>query len=198
MKHDSEEISAFDLVLPKLREQIKKEFIIPTQIQQKAIFEILNKKNVLLIAPTGTGKTEAAIFPVFNLFLKLKNENNRVQGISVLYVTPLRALNRDIFQRIVDFGKKLEINVEIRHGDTKTSIRRKQALHPPDMLISTPETLQAILPGKRIREHLRTIQWVIVDEIHEIHPQLLNDKMRNPRIRMILELLLEMKKLTIS
>lgn len=160
--------SAFDLLLPKLQAQIKTQFTIPTQIQKQAIKEILDGKNVLIIAPTGTGKTEAAIYPVFNLFLKKRMNHYLKPGISILYITPLRALNRDIFQRIVDLGEALDIKVEIRHGDTKASIRRKQALIPPDMLIITPETLQAILPGKRIREHLRAVQWVIIDEIHEL------------------------------
>ncbi|NVM54688.1 MAG: DEAD/DEAH box helicase [Candidatus Helarchaeota archaeon] len=168
IKDQIEITSAFDLFLPKLRKQIKKLFKIPTQIQQKAINEILKGNNVLLIAPTGTGKTEAGIFPIFNQFLKSNELKGQGKGISILYITPLRALNRDIFRRIVTLGKTLDISVEIRHGDTKPSVRRKQALRPPDMLISTPETLQAILPGKRIREHLRAVQWVIVDEIHEL------------------------------
>ena len=164
----TENSSVFNLFIPKLQNEIKKLFKTPTHIQQKATIEILNGNNVLLIAPTGTGKTEAAVFPVFNQFLKLNKSSNEKKGIAILYITPLRALNRDIFQRIVDLGKKLGISVEIRHGDTKPSARRRQVLHPPDMLISTPETLQAILPGKRIREHLRAIKWVIVDEIHEL------------------------------
>ncbi len=169
MKSNDKSISSvFDLLRPELQEQIRKSFKYPTQIQQMAIKEIMSGNNVLLIAPTGTGKTEASCWPIFNEFLKLKESGIRISGISILYITPLRALNRDIFHRIVDLGKSLGISVEIRHGDTKQSKRRKQVLQPPDMLISTPETLQAILPGRRIREHLRTIQWVIVDEIHEI------------------------------
>lgn len=168
MKKDNDLTSAFNLFLPQLQIQIKRIFKTPTQIQQKAIDHILKGKNVLLIAPTGTGKTEAAVFPVFNLLLKERETKPSKKSISILYLTPLRALNRDIFQRIVDLGKILDISVEVRHGDTSASVRRKQTLHPPDMLIVTPETLQAILPGKRIREHLRTVQWVIVDEIHEL------------------------------
>ncbi|MHA1265134.1 MAG: DEAD/DEAH box helicase [Candidatus Helarchaeota archaeon] len=160
--------SAFELFVPELQKELKKQFRKPTQIQQKAIARILKGNNVLLIAPTGTGKTEAAITPIFNLFLKRKTQGKIKPGISILYITPLRALNRDIFQRIVNLGKALDISVEIRHGDTRNSVRRRQALHPPNMLICTPETLQAILPGKRIREHLRAVLWVIIDEIHEL------------------------------
>jgi len=139
----------------------------PTEIQESAIPAILARENVLLIAPTGTGKTEAAIFPVFDLLLRSRSEG-QTRGISIIYVTPLRALNRDIFRRLIDVGKNLGIQVQVRHGDTPQNARRLQALKPPDMLITTPETLQAILPGKRMRQHLRNTQWVIVDEVHEL------------------------------
>jgi len=138
-----------------------------TDAQESAIPRILAGENVLIIAPTGTGKTEAAIFPVFDLLLR-KRSQELTRGISILYVTPLRALNRDIFRRLIDIGKDLEIAVEIRHGDTPQNTRRLQAIRPPDMLITTPETLQAILSGKRMREHLRNIRWVIIDEVHEL------------------------------
>ncbi|MHA1129222.1 MAG: DEAD/DEAH box helicase [Candidatus Helarchaeota archaeon] len=169
MNHYNEDFkSVFDLLVPRLRKEIQKLFVSPTLIQQKAIGELLQGHNTLLIAPTGTGKTEAAITPVFNNFLKLKETQETISGISIFYLTPLRALNRDIFQRITQLGKDLGISVEIRHGDTKQSVRRKQTLRPPNMLSSTPETLQALLTGKRIRNHLRAIKWVIVDEIHEL------------------------------
>jgi len=128
---------------------------------------VLKGENLLLIAPTGTGKTEAAIFPVFERFIR-ERVQNRAEGISILYITPLRALNRDILRRLVEIGERLDITVELRHGDTPQSQRRRQALNPPDMLITTPETLQAILPGRRMRRHLKGVRWVIVDEIHEL------------------------------
>jgi ATP-dependent helicase Lhr and Lhr-like helicase len=139
----------------------------PSDIQNIAIPPILQGKNVLIIAPTGTGKTLASILPVFNLFIGLRSEH-QMKGISILYVTPLRALNRDIVRRVSDIGKELEIKVEVRHGDTSTSARAHQARFPPDMLVTTPETLQAILPGRRMREHLREVRWVIIDEVHEL------------------------------
>ncbi len=139
----------------------------PSDIQNIAIPSILQGKSVLIIAPTGTGKTLASILPVFNMFMEQRSEH-QMKGISILYVTPLRALNRDILRRVADIGKELDIKVEVRHGDTSTSTRAHQAKSPPDMLVTTPETLQAILPGRRMREHLREVRWVIVDEVHEL------------------------------
>ncbi|MHA2408287.1 MAG: DEAD/DEAH box helicase, partial [Candidatus Ranarchaeia archaeon] len=139
----------------------------PTDIQTKAIPTILKGGNVLLIAPTGTGKTEAAVFPVFEQYLR-KHSSAPIHGISIIYITPLRALNRDIFRRLIQIGDSLDIKVQVRHGDTPQRVRRKQAITPPDMLITTPETLQAILPGKRMSRHLTSVRWVIIDEVHEL------------------------------
>jgi len=78
--------SVFNLFLPKLKEQIEKFFPTPTQIQQLAIKEVLNGRNVLLIAPTGTGKTEAGCWPVFNQFLKANLNDVPKKGVSILYI----------------------------------------------------------------------------------------------------------------
>jgi ATP-dependent Lhr-like helicase len=139
----------------------------PSDIQRIAIPSILRGEHVLVIAPTGTGKTLASILPIFNMFLE-RRASGETKGISILYVTPLRALNRDIVRRLTDVGKELDIKVQVRHGDTPTSTRTMQAKSPPEMLVTTPETLQAILPGKRMREHLKGVRWVVVDEIHEL------------------------------
>ncbi len=140
----------------------------PTITQEKAIPKILKGYNTLVIAPTGSGKTEAAVLPVLNGILQDRKEGKEKPGIKALYITPLKALNRDILKRLIKLGETLQIQIEVRHGDTSQPARRKQALKPPDILIVTPETLQAILPGKKMKEHLRTVKWVIIDEIHEL------------------------------
>ena len=139
-------------------------FKAPTPPQTAAIPKIMSGANVLLIAPTGSGKTEAVLLPILD---QLSNTKNR-QGISIIYITPLRALNRDLLRRLDFWSSKLQFTVEIRHGDTAQKDRRRQAVKPPDFLVTTPETLQAILPGKRMRSHLRYVRWVIIDEVHQL------------------------------
>ena len=136
----------------------------PTLSQVKAIPLILKGENVLLIAPTGSGKTEAVLLPIFSNFI---SQPRRI-GISILYITPLRALNRDMVKRLSSWATHLGISVEVRHGDTEIKIRRRQALRPPNMLVTTPETLQAILPGTRMQQHLRHVRYVIIDEVHKL------------------------------
>ena len=136
----------------------------PTLPQTLAVPPILDGENVLLIAPTGSGKTEAVLLPIFSKLIRRK----MTKGIAVVYITPLRALNRDMLKRLGFWAQRLGFSVEVRHGDTEMKLRRKQAVSPPDMLVTTPETLQAILPGSRMKQHLRNVQHVIIDEVHEL------------------------------
>jgi len=158
--------NAFDLLVKPVRRLIeKREFSRPTEPQEKAIPKILDGKNVLLISPTATGKTEAAILPVLSMLLQ---DPQRIPGIKVLYITPLRALNRDMLERLEWWCNNLDIKLAVRHGDTETKERTRQSRSPPAILITTPETLQAILPGWILRQHLRHVRWVIIDEVHEM------------------------------
>ncbi|MEM2535157.1 MAG: DEAD/DEAH box helicase, partial [Candidatus Nezhaarchaeales archaeon] len=155
-----------------LNEEIRRElaalgFTRPTEPQEKAIPLILSGKNLLIVSPTGTGKTEAAVLPVLDMMLRLKREGT-CRGIMCIYVTPLRALNRDLWGRLSKLAENIGLSIEVRHGDTPQHVRRKQAQRPPDMLITTPETLQAILIGRTLRRSLINVRWVIVDEIHEL------------------------------
>ncbi|MDD1686864.1 DEAD/DEAH box helicase [Methanoregula sp.] len=150
---------------PRVLACIKKRgFTSLSDAQKQAIPLILDGKHIVLIAPTGTGKTESAMFPVFNGLLSLPGGG----GFKALYITPLRSLNRDILSRMQWWCAELGLTVGVRHGDTPMGERRKQALSPPDLLITTPETFQALFMGKRLRQHLAHVKYVIVDEIHEL------------------------------
>ena len=135
-----------------------------TEIQKQAIPKILEEKNCLIIAPTGSGKTECATIPVFS-----KIKNRKVPNkIKALYITPLRALNRDVFKRIIRYAENEELKIEIRHGDTSQSNRKRIADNPPDILITTPETLVNLLSQKKHLDALSDLEWIIVDEVHEL------------------------------
>jgi len=158
--------NAFSVLAKPIRRLIEQRgFEAPTEPQEKTIPKILEGKNVLLISPTATGKTEAAFLPVLNMLLLTPE---MPLGIKILYITPLRALNRDLLERLEWWCNNLDIKLTVRHGDTTTQERRMQALSPPDVLITTPETLQAIMPGRIMRRHLQQTRWVIVDEVHEM------------------------------
>ena len=157
--------NAFDLLVKPVRRLIEhRGFSKPTEPQEKTIPLILEGKNVLLISPTATGKTEAAFLPVLSMLL----QEPHTSGIKVLYITPLRALNRDMLERLEWWCNNLDIKLAVRHGDTETRERTRQARSPPDVLITTPETLQAILVGWIMRQHLQQVRWVIIDEVHEM------------------------------
>ena len=135
-----------------------------TEIQKEAIPEILEEKNCLIIAPTGSGKTECATIPIFSKLKTSKIQNK----IKALYITPLRALNRDVFKRIINYAENEELKIEIRHGDTSQSNRKRIADNPPDILITTPETLVNLLSQKKHLDALSELEWVIIDEVHEL------------------------------
>jgi len=136
----------------------------PTPPQALAWPLIGRGEDALIVAPTGSGKTEAALLPLLGRVVS----GGTGEGISLLYITPMRALNRDMLKRLQLWCRRLGITVDIRHGDTPQSHRARQSAHPPDVLVTTPETLQAILPGLRMRQNLSHLKAVVVDELHNL------------------------------
>ena len=113
---------------------------------------------------TGAGKTEAAVLPLINSLT-----GKQADPIRILYITPLRALNRDMLLRLEELCANAKISVGVRHGDTTQKERNRQARSAPTLLITTPETLQSILPTKYMGSYLRNIVAVVVDELHELY-----------------------------
>jgi ATP-dependent Lhr-like helicase len=136
-----------------------------TEIQKKVIPVVNRRRNCLLVAPTGSGKTEAAVIPIFSI---LKSSVTVPNSIKAIYVTPLRALNNDVFRRIIDYANKMYLDIQLRHGDTSVSSKRKLLLNPPDILITTPESLGVILTSKKLLQSLKNLEWVVIDEVHEL------------------------------
>lgn len=145
----------------------------PTAIQNASWPLIEQGKNVLLISPTGTGKTLAAFLVVLNE-LALDHAANKLNpGIQAIYISPLRALGYDLEKNLTRplrdlYGEASPIKVALRSGDTLSADRRKQLLKPPHILLTTPESLAILLSQDQWLQALSNVRWVIIDEIHSL------------------------------
>ncbi|UCG01008.1 MAG: DEAD/DEAH box helicase [Candidatus Heimdallarchaeota archaeon] len=156
---------SFDILDPRLQKVLDELGLSPTPRQLEYLEAIIAKEDVLIVASTGSGKTFGTIIACLHRILI--EESN---PINTVVITPLKALNRDIFRRVLpSLGEKLGISIAVRHGDTTSAERRRQTKNPPQILISTPELFQALLPAKILgRERLKNVQTVVIDEIHEL------------------------------
>jgi ATP-dependent Lhr-like helicase len=132
-------------------------------MQEAAMGPILDGEHVLLLAPTAGGKTEAATLPVLSRML---DEN--WQGLSVLYLCPLRALLNNLEPRLSHLAGLVGRSVGLWHGDISQPLRKRLIAEPPDILLTTPESLEAILISRVVDAHylLRYVRVVVVDELH--------------------------------
>ena len=154
-------------------------FAVPTQAQAQAWRAIGKGEDVLVIAPTGSGKTLAAFLWAIDRLAATPPPADKKRRCRVLYISPLKALAVDIERNlrspltgIGQAARRLglpepEIAVAVRTGDTAADERRKLATHPPDILITTPESLFLLLTSQA-RETLRGVETVIVDEVHAV------------------------------
>lgn len=137
----------------------------PLPFQRRAWQEQIQSRSGLIYVPTGSGKTYAAVFTTLARLLEIAAE-----GLQLLYITPLRALSRDVEKAIAkpcsDLG--LDIRIETRTGDTKASLRRKQKQNLPHILITTPESFALLLSYPEAREQFCQTKMVVVDEWHEL------------------------------
>jgi len=153
----------------------------PTDVQVRAWASIQEGQHTLIAAPTGSGKTLAALLPCLNNVVLGKIQPSKPRaGVRVLYLSPLKALNNDVHYNLVSFIEAIDrsaavrepnwpgIRCAVRTGDTPSSQRASMAKRPPDVLLTTPESLYILLTSEQGRAMLRTIQYVVVDEIHDL------------------------------
>jgi ATP-dependent Lhr-like helicase len=158
-------VSGFDRLHPLVQHHIVNSLGWPSlrPFQDDAIESLVGGRHALLLAPTAGGKTEAAMFPMFSRMLA---EN--WTGLSVLYVCPLRALLNNLHPRLEHYGRLFGRRVELWHGDVGDASRRRIVSDPPDVLLTTPESLEVMLITRR--EHhdrlFADLRAVVVDEIH--------------------------------
>src|SRR5919107_1060282 len=156
--------SALDTFTPQVRDWFARAFEAPTPAQEQAWPAIARGENVLLSAPTGSGKTLAAFLWALDHFSQTSSDRTRL-----VYVSPLKALGYDVERnlRAPLRGIGADLDVAIRTGDTPQRERAAMRRHPPDILITTPESLYLVLTSQA-REMLEGVEAVIVDEIHAV------------------------------
>ncbi len=165
---------------PLVAEWFDRTFEDLTPPQKYAVVPIAQDRNVLVSSPTGTGKTLTAFLSILSKLLEMADRGELENTVYCIYVSPLRALSNDIYRNlevplreIRELAKEKGIELpEIRHavrtGDTPPNEKQKMLRKTPHILITTPETLGIILVAPKFREKLRTVRWVIVDEIHSL------------------------------
>ena len=170
--------NSLDLFSPATREWFRSSFDGPTEVQERGWQEVAAGRHVLMAAPTGSGKTLAAFLWCLDR-LTAEPMPAEAERCRVLYVSPLKALAHDVDRNLrsplVGLHHHIEaaglqapeISVAIRTGDTPTDVRRSMERHPPDILITTPESLFLLLTSAA-RRILASVRWLIVDEIHSV------------------------------
>ena len=180
-KRKAKDEEILNLLRPYVKEWFKRNFKRLTLPQKFSIPLIKKKKNILVTAPTGIGKTLSAFLAILDELFKLAERNKLENMIYCIYISPLRALDNDINRNLLvplkeipeiakeKFNKQLqEVRIGVRTGDTLPSERQRQLRKPPHILITTPETIAILLGTRKFKENLKKVKWVIVDEIHEL------------------------------
>ncbi len=150
-----------------------KEFSLP---QLFAVKEIHSRNNVLVSAPTGATKTLTGFLSVLNELVDSSQKGVLKDKTYCIYISPLKALNNDIQKNLREplaeieqiYGKKLNIRVGVRTGDTTQSEKQAMLKHPPHILITTPESLAIMLSSVKFVEHLKSVEWMVIDEVHAL------------------------------
>jgi ATP-dependent Lhr-like helicase len=172
--------SGLEWAHPLVRDWFVGRFGTPTEPQQAGWPSILSRETTLISAPTGSGKTLAAFLICIDRFVRKAVSGELTDRTEVLYVSPLKALSNDIQKNLeIPLGEILQlasqrgmlmpnIRTAVRTGDTLAHERRAMLARPPHILVTTPESLYILLTAAKSREVLRTVETVIVDEIHAV------------------------------
>src|SRR5690349_8869864 len=157
-------MDSLEVFRPETRAWFERNFAAPTPAQEQGWPAIARGGNVLIQAPTGSGKTLAAFLSAIDRF-----SSSPGTGLRVLYVSPLKALNYDVERNLRGplAGLRSELRVAVRTGDTPQKERAAMLREPPDILITTPESLFLLLTS-RARELLRSVETLILDEVHAV------------------------------
>ncbi len=126
---------------------------------------ILDGKNVIVLAPTAGGKTEAAFFPVLSLLLE-----EDIRGVGVVYIAPLKALLNNLEDRVGTYADMVGLRRFVWHGDVENPAKRAFVNEPAEILMTTPESLEVMLISQwvKVEEMFSELRAVIVDEIHAL------------------------------
>jgi len=153
--------------MQKISELVEKRFSRPTKVQSAAFEPIYNGFNVVVCSETGSGKTEAVLLPIF---VKLSNAQtpDTARITKIIYITPLRALNRDVEDRIRWLSNELKISVGLHHGDTPPKVRLELRQNPPTMIVTTPESFQALISQTQTLALFSKVEHIIIDEANEL------------------------------
>lgn len=160
-------MAALDAFSPQTQEWFARAFAGPTAVQEQAWPAIATGEHVLISAPTGSGKTLAAFLSSLDKLAREPRADGA--GIRVVYVSPLKALSYDVERNLQAplVGIGADLDVGIRTGDTPQKDRMQMRRTPPDVLITTPESLYLMVTSQA-RDILRDVETVIVDEIHAV------------------------------
>ncbi len=157
--------TAFDLLHPVVQHHVVNtlQWSGLRPLQENAVRPVLDGVDCLLLAPTAGGKTEAAVLPLLS---RMAQEG--WTGTSVLYVCPLRALLNNLEPRLADYAGWLGRSVQLWHGDTTQGTRRRTQLQRPDVLLTTPESLESMLVSTSVDSgrFFESVRCVVVDEVH--------------------------------
>ena len=161
---------------PIVSNWFKKKFNQFSLPQKYAIIPIHNKKNVLVSAVTGSGKTLTAFTSILNELITLSEAGMLEDKIYAVYISPLKALSNDIQINLQEPLKEMEkvskkdfkIRIGVRTGDTTQSEKSSMLKSPPHILITTPESFSLVIASSKFRNHLMNLQWIIIDEIHAL------------------------------